>query len=221
MQIIVIAILIVIGVTIPLGIIAFFIFRSKGSKHPFILLSRDGKSANVVTAVLKTDPQNSSKKQFVFSTLNTFLPIAKPNWYFNRIGYRIITQDNKGDYSYVEPKLVESTFEFGLTPEEKELALFRYRENQKRYENPMNKMQAAMVIAGFILVLIIMIGVIYSTIAYVNASSNVVKMTHELNEMAKTNHQAIQTMQQISLQQTQIIASLQGQGNVTINRQLS
>lgn len=222
-----IAMFIVVGAVIVLiiGVVAWlFIFRKK-KQYPFLLYSRDLERRKVIHASLKADPQNRENKKFFFPGVDTQLPLKEPTCFQSGVAYREIIQNKDGGYSYIKgTKLDEKDYiELSLTPDEKSLALHRIKENEVRYQHPISKTQAAMIITGFIMIIILVIGIIYSTIAYVGAGKDVVKVVQANKE--NTNAMAASTGQlaQISAQQAAITAALTKENNIETNftRQIS
>lgn len=199
------------------GILFFFLLRGgRRKKFPFILYSLDGEKATIITARVKIDKQNPSKKVFFFENFDATLDIREPTWYFGGTAYRECMQDHNGELQYIKrDKIDKDKLRLAIAPEEKALALYRYKENQRRYENPMDKTSAAILISGFILVLLIMIGIIYSTIAYAGAIKNVVTVAKEVSKTADTVSAISQTNQDTTEQLVAIAAALTGDINLT------
>lgn len=222
-----IAIFIVVGVVVLslVGIILyFFVFRKKKG-YPFLLYSRDLQRRKVIQATLRADPTNKENKKFFFSGNDTTLMLREPTCFQDGVGYREIIQNKDGGYSYIEgTKLDEAKYvNLSLSPDEKALALHRIKENVERYAQPMSKTTAAMIITGFILVIILTIGIIYSTTAYVGAGKDVVKVVKATQEMQSAQNANTNTLALISSQQAQITAALTKTNNIDTNitRQVS
>lgn len=221
------AMFIIVGVVI-LGVIGvvvwLFLFRKKKA-YPFLLYSRDLQRRKVIHAQLKADPNNRENKMFFFPGVDTKLALKEPTCFQNGVAYREVMQNKDGGYSYLKGcKLDEDDYiKLSLTPDEKALALHRIKENEVRYQHPISKTQAAMIITGFIMIIILVIGIIYSTIAYVGAGKDVVKVVQANKE--NTNAMAATTGQlaQISAQQAAITAALTKENNIKTNltRQIS
>jgi len=193
-----------------------YFFRRK-KQYPFLLYSRDLKRRKVIYAVLKTDPNNKENKKFFFQGMDTQLPLKEPTAFQNNVAYREVIQNKAGGYSYIEgTKLDEKDYlELSLSPDEKSLALHRIKENEDRNSNPMSKTQAAMLITGFILIIILVIGIIYSTIAYVGAAKNLVKLAEQTKAIQASAGANLQIMNTITEQQARITAMLTGDKNIT------
>lgn len=211
--------LVIIGLVVWL-----FVFRKK-KQYPFLLYSRDLQRRKVIQATLKADPENKENKQFFLPGIDKPLALKEPTCFQKGVGYREVMQNKDGSYSYIKGmKLDENKYiEMSLTPDEKALALHRIKENEVRYQHPISKTQAAMIITGFIMIIILVIGIIYSTIAYVGAGKDVVKVVQANKE--NTNAMAASTGQlaQISAQQAAITAALTKEHNIKTNltRQIS
>jgi len=211
----------VVLVMIAAGVIFFWLKRkNKGKKFPFILHSLDGEKARMLGAIVKVDKQNSSKKVFYFPEFDDELPIKEPTWYFAGTAYREVTQDRNGELQYLDRHKIdkEKYLKVSIDPEEKALALYRYKENMRRYENPMDKASAAMLISGFVLVFLIMIGVIYSTISFANSAKSNVEFVKEQNK-GIAQLKAVAESQERTTEQLVTVAALLT-GNNTIIRKI-
>lgn len=222
----------------------FFLKKKGGPKHPFILYSLDGSRMRIVEGVVKKDPENPNRQKFFFKDVDASLDIRPPTTWLNNVPHREIIYNDLGELSYVnsefkdkelkvpvpkkeydkdgnvtwvtETKIEKTKYkELAIEPEEKALALHRYKESMKRYENPMNKAQAAMLIGGFILVLLIGIGVIYSTITYSNLIKDHVVVVEKSSQIAADNKAVANTNQAVTEQLAQILAALTNNANIT------
>lgn len=222
-----VAIFIFIGVIIlGLGaVVVYFVFFKKKKQYPFLLYSRDCQRRKVLQGQLKTDPTNRENKVFVFPGVDSRLPLKEPTCFQSGTAYREIIQNKDGGYSYIEGATIneEKYIELSLTPDEKSLALHRIKENEVRYQHPISKTQAAMIITGFIMIIVLTIGIIYSTIAYVGAGKDVVKVVKANKENTNAMASATTTLGQISAQQAAITAALTKDNNIKMNltRQIS
>lgn len=201
-----------------LGFLAWAYFFRKKKAYLFLLYSRDCQRRRVIKADLKTDPNNKSNKMFFFSGTDTTLPLKEATCFQEGKSYREIMQNRDGTYSYIKGARIDEIdyLSLSLTPDEKALALHRIKENEVRYQNPMGKTQAAMLITGFILIILLTIGIVYSTIAYVGAGKNVVKVVQENQAFLKQFEQTTSVLSEISEQQASITAVLiAGKGNIT------
>ena len=221
------AIFIIVGVVVIalIGIILYFFVFKKKKGYPFILYSRDLQRAKIIQATLRADPTNKENKKFFFQGNDTTLMLREPTYFQDGVAYRQIMQNKDGGYSYIEEtKLDESKYiKLSLTPDEKALALHRIKENVERYAQPMSKTTAAMIITGFILVIVLVIGIIYSTVAYVGAGKDVIKVVKATQEMQNAQNSNTNTLALISSQQAQITAALTKENNIQTNltRQIS
>lgn len=216
-----IAIFVVIGAVIFIIIclvLWLFVFRKKQG-YPFLLYSRDLQRRKVIQATLKADPGNKENKQFFFGGVDTKLSLKEPTCFQDGVAYREVMQNKDGGYSYIEGcEINEKNYiELSLTADEKSLALHRIKENEARYANPMGKQQAAMLITGFVLIIILVIGIIYSTIAYVGAGKDVIKVVVATKEMQNAQNANTNTLALISAQQAQITAALTKENNINTN----
>lgn len=215
------AMFIIVGVVILgiIGIVAWlFLFRKK-KQFPFLLYSRDCQRRKVIYATLKTDPTNRENKKFFFPGVDNQLPLQEPTCFQDGKAYREIMQNKDGGYSYLKCAKIdeEDYIELSLTPDEKALALHRIKEYETRYQHPISKTQAAMIITGFIMIIILVIGIIYSTIAYVGAGKDVVKVVQANKENTAAIATSVGTLQKISVQQAQIAIALLKKDSQRIN----
>lgn len=222
-----IAIFVVLGTVIfsIIGLVLWLFVFKKNKGHPFLLYSRDLQRRKTIQATLKADPGNKENKLFFFPGVDTKLPLREPTCFQDGTSYREIIQNKDGGYSYLEGCKIdeENYIKLSLTADEKSLALHRIKENEARYANPMGKTQAAMIITGFVLIIILVIGIIYSTIAYVGAGKDVIKVVKATQDMQNAQNSNTNTLALISSQQAQITAALTKTNNINTNitRQIS
>ena len=197
-----------------LGIGGFVWFMKKkgGKKFPFLLYSLDGARMQTIFAQVKADPNNKTRKRFNFANTETTLEIQPPTVFVDGKGYREIVWNDLGELSYLSKTRLnwDKYRELAVTPEEKALALHRYKENETRYENAANKMEMAMLIGGFILILLLGIGIIYSTITYANVVKDHVKIAESNNANVKIMKESINTMGDVVERIAGITAALTG-----------
>lgn len=202
------------------GGLIWFLKKSKG-KHPFLLYSLDGFRVQTLNAQVKKDPKNPSNKRFFFPGISDSLSIRAPSKWIGNKAYREVYFNDNGELSYVKDTIInkEGYYKINILPEEKALALHRYKENAARYENPMNKTQAAMVIVGMLLVLLLAMGIVYASITYVNASKNFAVVSEKNAEVQKSTKETAIIMKDLAETNIQIAAALTG--NVNLTRKLS
>lgn len=222
-----IAIFVIVGIImfVLVAVVVWIFFFRKKKQYPFLLYSRDLQRRRVIHAQLKVDPENKENKVFTFAGVDTRLALKEPTCFQDGQGYREVMQNKDGGYSYIQGcKLDEEDYiELSLQPDEKALALHRIKEYNVRYQHPMSKSQAAMLITGFILVIILVIGIVYCTIAYVGAGKDVVKVVQSNKENINSMKSATDTLAHISTQQAAITAALTKENNIKTNltRQIS
>ncbi len=209
----------IIGGTFIVGLLAlgaWFFFKSKGSKFKFLLYSRDGKSTTVIEAVVKIDSENKSKKTFVFKDHAGELMIRAPTLFMNGKPFREITYADDGDLAYIEGKEVDRTLYLkkALMPEEKQITLFRMKENNKRYENPIDKYQAILMGAMLIVVLLLVVGIIYVTTTYVKNIKVVTELAKDNLKTTSALSSIADIFKSISEQQVTITAMLTNNSNI-------
>lgn len=203
------------------GFLAWAFFFRRKKQYPFLLYSRNLKNAREVYAAIKVDPENKENKVFTFSGVDSKLAIREPSLFIGSKSYRQIIQNQNGGYSYIDGITLDEAnyLKLSLSPDEKSLALHRIKENHERNANPVSKTQAAMLITGFIMVIILAIGIIYSTIAYVGAGKNVVKVVETNKANINSMNAVTSRLADISEQQAQITGALTKGRNIT--RQIS
>lgn len=183
------------------GIFYFFTKRNK-KEHPFILYSSDGKHRNIIYPIVRVDPDNSNKKEFFFPSHKERLKIFPPSAWVNNVAHREITYNDKQEFSYLKDVSLDSSLhlKLSLDPEEKVLALHRYKENISRYKDTMGKYQSIALIGMFIMLFIVVIGVIYSTIAYVGVASDMVELEKQNVQYKKVEANNIIALNEITTQ---------------------
>jgi len=208
---------IVILMVIAGGIFFWLRKKSQGKKFPFVLHSLDGEKARPLGAVVQVDKTNASKKNFYFPEFDTTLPIKSPTWYFAGTAYREVIQDRNGELQYLDRHKInkDKYMEVSIDPEEKSLALYRYKENMRRYENPMDKASAAILISGFILVFLLMVGIIYSTISFASTAKSNVEFVKEQNKGIAKLEQVASSNALVTEQLVQVASLLTGGKNIT------
>lgn len=223
MNILTIVIIAIVSLVSLMGLILLFAFLIKGSSgFSFLLYSKDGRVRTKLIAKIKSDEKNRAIKRFVFPDGQN-LPIREPTCYINNKPYREITFNSLGEYSYLEASKFdidkETYLKLSLEPEEKQLALYRYKEYADKYSKSIDKYQAMTLVAMFIMTLIIGIGVIYSTIAYVNVSGKFVDIAQENTKVTNGLKDVSKIQQTISQQQIIMTGALIG--NKSAIRQLT
>jgi len=187
----------IITILLILGGIALYYFwkKSAGKKYKFLLYSADNKNVNIIDGTVSTNPDNTSDTLFTFSNNPTKLTIRKPTRYIDGTAYREITYDNEGKYCYLESVSInEKKLELALQPDEKQITLFRLKETQERYKNPMEKFQAITLIAGFIMCLIVIGGVIFMTVKFSTQIGTIAEIAKDNKEVARINGETINKM---------------------------
>lgn len=220
MNMLIIAVIVVaIVFCLACGILLVAWFWMGRKQFQFILYAKDGTNRTYLNAKVKTDPKHPDVQKFVFSGGQS-LDIKEPTCYINKKPVREITYNKLGEYCYLTAtKFDEKNYNSkALEPEEKQIALFRYKENSERYAKTLDKYQAITLIAMFVMTLIIGIGIIYCTITYVNTTSKFVEIAQENGKVADELKNIANIFQGISQQQSVITAALVG--NNTIIRKL-
>ena len=208
----------VIIVVPSVGIWLFFRIR-KGKAYDFRLHSRDGKTITSIKGFVKIDPKNKSNKRFFFKENDSSLEIREPSSFIDGKPSRDITYNNEGGFVYLEEIVLNTDkLEYALTPEEKQIALFRLRSFENRYESQLSKTQAVMLIANFILILLLLIGSIYAAVTSGETVKNSLVIVKELDSTISKLDETAKTNLLISEQQTNIMAMLAPNGTQIVRR---
>lgn len=200
------------------GVLTFWLMsRKKGKKFCFLLYAKNGSQITKKYAIVKTDPSNKNNKRFFFLDSDQNLDIVPPSVYIDGIPHREIIMTKLSEFKYLGDTIIDDTLSIkkAILPEEKALALFRYKENTKRYDNPMSKTSAAILIGGFILIFLLLMGIIYATISFVKASGDMVEMAKQNNEVTTSNSQVVGSLTEITQQMVMISAQLGSNLNIT------
>jgi len=208
-------------ILIAVLLFAFFWFKGKKkAKFKFLLWSKDGRSVTTIEGIVKIDPNNKKNKQFFFSTNDSSLGIKEPTRWINNEPYREITYDKEGNYIYLKNiTLDEGNMKMALAPEEKSIALFRLKETQEKYQNPMEKTQAIMLITGFLMILILIVGIVYATFSFGSGIKHMIDVAELNKESMDIAASITATNADVTVQLVQVTAALTGKTNIT--RQLS
>lgn len=197
----------------------FYFSRSKGSnkKYPFLLYSDDGSVVRTITGKVKIDKNNNSKKCFVFEDNDTKLPVKKPTVFINGKPHRQITIGERGEYVYLEKTKIDrsSYLSSALSSEDVAVATSLILENNREFDNPMQKTTAALVIGMAVIALLIMIGNVYVTITMVSNSDNLVASAKEISEGVKGLKDASMINAEVAETNAAIAAALTGELNIT------
>lgn len=217
----------IIGI-IVLGIMAFILVmslvfwyftRTKGSgkEYPFILYNKDGNIAQTLKAKIKVDQANKSRKVFVFEKYDTTLPIKPPTLYLNAVGFRQITLGNKGELVYISGNVVSQDGYLNTAMDSEDVAVFTgmILENNREFENPLNKTTAAMVIGMAVIALLIMVGTVYSSVTLVGNSKEMLAVAKETGDAVKGLQAITGTLADVVEQNARIAAALTGDKNLT------
>jgi flagellar basal body-associated protein FliL len=190
-------IMIVVGIifVIILGAGSIFLMAKNrnNKKYPFLLYNKANPD-KPETHYPKTlrNPENKSQVFFLFPN-GEKLEVRSPTLYMNGTWYREITFNNRGEYTYLKGRVIddEEFLKTALLPEEKEIAIQRTTQYVKRYEESVGKYQAVALIANLVLILILVIGIVYSVIQFASfgesnqkAAEEVSKSTQALNSIS-------------------------------------
>lgn len=203
------------------GAVLWFLWKRSRNKHKFLLYSKDGLNVRVIGANIKVNKENKADKMFDFPDGNCQLPIDKPTRFLDGKPYREITYDQEGNYCYLKGTTFdENKLNLTLHPDEKQIALFRLKEYQERYKDPVDKFQAISMIMQLIMVFIIAGGCIFCFVkagTMLDTIAEVVKETNKNAEIAgATTAKQLQIMEQMAAMQGATIAP-----NGSITRQLT
>lgn len=207
----------VVGALVLLGLVWWYYSAvASKKKYPFLYY----KSA---TNVVKTNgrlryDRVTKKKFFTFDFTEDKLEIRPATRDLDGVSYREITTDRKGDLIYLQAgKIVDERYlQVALEPEEKILALEKYKEIEARFQNPMEKSAVALMAGAFVLVLLIMIGIVYVTISYSNSIKDAKELSVENTKTAQANREASQATERAATIFAQVAVTLTDmKGNIT------
>lgn len=208
--------LIVVAVLIMLSAGIYFLIKWKSKKpYKFLLHHSNGVNKTELVAHLIQDEAQLGQQKFLFDD-GQKMDVRPPTTWRGAEAIRDIFINELGEYAYLKPESIDKDGynKLSLTPEEKSIALYRYKENANRYANPMSKLQAYMLFGAFFMAFIILIGVIYCTATYVNMAESMVELQKEINKGSETMANTVNILNQISTQQIQILGSLQSGGEI-------
>lgn len=201
----IIAGLVVGGVVIfgGVGVVLWLIF-SKGKKQfPFLIYGVNGE-ISTSKGTVKVDPGNKTNKKFFIEGTDQSLPIRPPTSTIGGIAYREVMYDQNGDLQYIQKKVNrDKAMDIGLIPEEKQIALFRIKENERRYENPMGKAQAYMLLSMFVLIFILILGIVFSVISFT-------KNTDQMVQISETNRDSLKIQKNVADSNARVVEQLAG-----------
>lgn len=209
--IVVIFIVLVVG-----GLMAYFFFIKGGKKFKFLLASKDGKTLKELTARVKADSANLKKKVFVFDNGNELI-IKEANFFVGGKSYRLIGHTPDGDYTYINEWEIsqDKYLKFSLAPEDKQLALYRMKENNIRFQDPLAKNTLMMMTAMLVLTLLLTMGIIFSVYQYAKISGTHVDLAKENNKIMEGIRQSVNTMGDVSERLVTVTAVLSKDYNIT------
>jgi len=199
-------------------IVVFWYYRRRGgNQFPFLLYSAKGNNVSIIDAKILADPENKSDKKFVFPGTDNTLPIREPTWWMGGKAYRQITHNKHGEFVYLEAHELDDGKhrKLALLVEERQIALSRIKENNSRYQTPMKKLEAYVLLGGFVLVMMLLVGIIYCTIAYATISKDMVKLAKENVEVASSNKAVSRTNAKVTEQLALIVAAITDNANIT------
>jgi len=206
-----------IGASFFLGVVgvgALFFFKGS-KKHEFLYYSLDGMNIKKILAKVKQDATNTQKTVFKFENGNE-LTQRNPTAFLNGKPFREVTQDDNGEYVYIKRGFDKTKYlALALMPEEKSIALNRYKENQKSYDTGTSKLQAAMVIGLFLLLLINIFASVYLVTQSYLKIDDINEISKETNKYAAAMKETTNIMVGVTEQQAQITAALTGDVNLT------
>lgn len=215
-------------VIIFLGVAGFFVFKGKkNKKFKFLVFNKNNPDhPNVVEASIVSDSKNKSEKRFSFPNNTVLLPLRPADFFIGNVGYRRVMVNNRGDYTYLEPSVINDDLyiKTAVSPEERSLIVSDLKDNARLFENPVSRMQAVMLLTGFVLIFLLGIGAIYATITYVGAAEDMAKGTGNLVQTAQAMNQAQSDNLEIQARQLQVIGALNNVkcgGSFNVSRVLS
>jgi hypothetical protein len=217
MNILILVVSIIGGVFLLGGGIFLYFYMKKGGKYPFLLYSRNGKQITQLNAILKTDPENSARKQFFIDTIGFSFDVKSPSKWIGQTAYREIIQTESGDYAYIKGTEIDEKdyIKVSLQPEEKIIALNRYKENKRRYTNPISKGMAGLLVGSLILAFILIVGIVYSVASYAGAAKDMAELAKENTKNGAIIQQTSNNAKIITEQLVMVTAALTENYNIT------
>lgn len=202
-----------IGVVVSfLLITGFFVFKGKrNKKFKFLVFNKNNPDhPNVIEAVIISDSKNKSEKRFSFPNNPSLLPLRPADFFIGHKGYRRVVVNSRGDYTYLSPTVIDDKefLKTCVTPEERSLIVSDLKDNARMFENPVSRMQAIMLLTGFVLIFLLAVGTIYSTYTYVGAAADMAKATTNMVTTAQAMNDAQSNDLEIQSRQLQVIAAL-------------
>lgn len=190
-------------------------------RYKFLLVTNKGRSCKIIKAKRVVDKRNKNHRYFIFKNNTSELPIKEPNYSFNNESVRLISYTPTGQYVYIDKVDIDKSdyMKYSLEPEERELALWQFNENQKKYSE-IDKTQVAIFFGMIALVVIILIGVVYSVVQFTNNADLFGKLSEENTKTTTALKGVAETLARLTEIQTSFIVN-SGSGNNTIIRQVS
>lgn len=198
------------------GLLLFFRNQAK-KRFPFMVYSKDGKTRYTIFGTIKKDPENPYDQKFFFDKYPP-IKVSEPSAFVDGKPIREVTFNDLGELSYIDTNLKDDKYKtHNITPEEKQLALNKYKEARRRFENTMNKYQAAVVIGAFLLILVLILGIIYASVSYANAAKSMGEVAKENSKVSNDLKQIAETNKEVSEQLLKVSAALTSGTNITRN----
>lgn len=211
----------VIIITLLAGGIFFIVMRLRGgSKTDFMLIGREGKTLDLFKCKIILD-QNTKEKVFNLSKFGKRLPLKPANLFLNGKPIRVVTYDSGGDIVYADPcKLDEKNYmNINLSPEEKQIALNRYKDNASQFGSDISKFQAMVVIGLVVMFIFSALGTSYTAYSISKAVKTVAENSEDAKTIAQSNAKVSETNKEVVEQLAAISTALTNNKNIT--RQLT
>ena len=205
MNVIVIALIAVGGFALLITFIFIYFNKSKGSgkKYPFLLYNRDGTRATEINAKVRIDPENKSAKCFAFEGYDTKIAIKEPTFFMGSKWFREVKIGKKGELVLLSGHTIDEDdyVKTSMNSEEVTVLTSTIIENNREFNNPLEKSTATLVVSMAIIAFLIVIGSVYSVVTLVGNSE-------EMLEIAKENTKNVNSLERIATANTEITAQL-------------
>lgn len=204
---------------VVMALVFWYFTRTKGSgkKYDFLLYNNDGTIARMIKARVGVDKENKQRKVFIFPDNDTTLTIRAPTFYLDGKPIREITMGDRSQYVYLEGKGIDKEKHLKSSMISEEIALLSSQiiENNREFENPMQKTTAALIIGMAVIALIIMIGNIYATITLVGNSKDMLAVAKENSKTTSGLERVSETNAEVAATNAAILTALTGDLNIT------
>lgn len=219
MNFIVIIVLSVLAFILLMSGVFWFFSRNKGSnkKYPFLLYNNDGSAARKIEAKIRLNPDNKTEKVFVFREFDTKIQVKEPTFTQQGIAFREVKIGQRGELVLLSGHNInnEEYLNTAMESEEVTVATGTIIENNREFNNPMEKTTATLIIGMAVIALLIVGGCVYCVITLVNNSGKMLEAAKETSKTASALETASATNGEVTAQLANIAAALTGDLNLT------